>query len=152
VSDDAERADEQGGRKTAREQRYQRLKSLLFTKIAVRPVEATEDHILSILAIRRGREATLGRELFSDPAWDMLLELYAASLGKRRMTLADLARSIDVPESTIARRVTLLADRGLVSSSVDTDEAALLWIDLNSAGASAMKRLIDYWESAFRSI
>lgn len=60
-------------------------------------VDIREDHVLSILSGRRGREAAIGRELFSDPAWDILLELYAARLGQRRMFLRELARSIDTP-------------------------------------------------------
>jgi DNA-binding MarR family transcriptional regulator len=154
VSDDAEKRTnpELSDARTAHERRDETLRSLLLPKTAVHTGEATEDHILSILAVRRGREAALGRELFSDPAWDILLELYAANLGQRRMALPDLARSIDVPESTTSRWITALANRRLVVSSNDANDPSRLWIELTSAGAAAMKRLVDHWESAFRSI
>jgi len=115
-------------------------------------VHVTEDHILSILCVRRGREAAMGRELFSDPAWDILLELYAALLGGRKMTLGDVARSIDVPRSTIARWVSVLSDRQLILASVDVEDAAQLWLQLSPKGNAAMKNLVDQWGSAFRAI
>jgi DNA-binding MarR family transcriptional regulator len=127
----------------------QKLKSLL---LPASRMGVSEDHILSILAARRGREAALGRELFSDPAWDVLLELYAAKLGGRRMTTVDLARAIDMPESTTARWITALAERGLVVSSGDPEEQGSLSIRLTPAALSEMKHLLDYWEAAFRSI
>lgn len=131
--------------------RLQKLRALISPKTMLQAC-ATEDHVLSVLASRRGREAALGRELFSDPAWDVLLELYAAKLGERRIALAELARSIDTPLSTTRRWVNALAERGLVASSPDPAEPARLWISLSAQGASAMKRLMDCWASAFRSI
>lgn len=116
------------------------------------PVEITEDHVLSILAGRRGREAAIGRELFSDPAWDILLELYAARLGKRRMSARELARSIGIPESTIARWINVLCDRGLVTAMTERPERDRASIELSVQGLDVMQRLVSYWGSAFQSI
>jgi DNA-binding MarR family transcriptional regulator len=114
--------------------------------------EVTEDHVLSILCVRRGRDEVMGRGLFSDPAWDILLELYAARLGQRRMTLNELARSIGAPQSTVARWITVLTDKGLVIALTEADEAVRLWVELSAEGDAAMKRLVDHWGAAFRSI
>lgn len=128
------------------------LKGKLMLQQENLPVEVTEDHVLSILSGRRGREAALGRELFSDPAWDILLELYAARLGERRMTLRELARSIDIPESTTARWISVLSDRGFVIALNDRREMVEASIELSAQGLAVMKRLIGYWGSAFQSI
>jgi len=114
--------------------------------------EITEDHVLSVLASRRGREAAFGRELFADPAWDILLELFAASLGRRRMSRADLARAVDIPESSLIRWIHALAARGLVVSITEPVEHGITFLELTDSGAMTMKRLMDYWGSAFRSI
>lgn len=116
------------------------------------PVEVTENYILSILCVRRGREAAMGRELFSDPAWDILLELFAARLGCRRMTVDELARSIDMPRSTTARWIEVLSDRGLVTTVSDFGDRAKLWIELTAHGDATMTRLVDHWRSAFHSM
>jgi DNA-binding MarR family transcriptional regulator len=112
----------------------------------------TEDHVVSILILRRARDDLFGSTLFAEPAWDILLELFAAQLGGRRMSLRDIAVAIKVPESIAARWIAALADRGLVSSRIDLDQPALSWIGLTDKGAAQMKQLADHWRSAFLSI
>lgn len=102
--------------------------------------------------VRRGREAIFGRELFSDPAWDILLESYAAHLAGRGASVSDLAAAIGAPPTTAARWIAALTARGLVASEFDPKEPTRLWISLTSEGASKMKRLADQWGSAFVSI
>lgn len=72
----------------------------------------TEDQVASILQIRRKRSEVFGQGLFSDPAWDILLELFEAELAGRKTSLSDLA-SI-APQSTLARWVAALEERQLV--------------------------------------
>lgn len=76
------------------------------------PVNVTEDQIRSILKVRRGRSEIFGEGLFSDPAWDILLELLAARLGNRKMTLVELEQV--APRSVLARWVAELEERRLV--------------------------------------
>jgi DNA-binding MarR family transcriptional regulator len=141
------------GRKARRSKSaFEQLKSLLSPKTRHRRFEVTEDHILSILIARRGREAVFGPYLFSEPTWDALLELYAARLGKRRMSIADLSRVINIPRSTTVRWISALEDRGLVTSESDTKVPERTWIGLTDLGASKIKRLTDHWGAAFLSI
>lgn len=119
---------------------------------AARPaVELTEDHIVSLIMARRGREAIFGRHLFSDPAWDILLELYAAHLGDRAVFLAELATAIGTPRPTTKRWASALEAQGLVRCD-GTDRPDRLRISLTTDGASRMKQLADQWCSAFISI
>lgn len=140
-----------GHKKLGRESPFTQLKALL-SRAARSSVELSEEHIFLILAVRGGREDVFGRDLFSDPAWDVLLELYAAKLADRRTSASDLAAAIGTPQSTTARWIAVLADRGLVALDSDRLEPGRLWIGLTSDGAARMKRLADQWGSAFRSI
>jgi DNA-binding MarR family transcriptional regulator len=102
---------------------------------------------------RRGRDAVLGPNLFSEPAWDALLELYAAKLGNRRISLSELSRAINIPPSTTMRWITVLEGRGLITvSTSDTGGSGPVWIDLTKDGASKIKQLTDHWGAAFLSI
>ncbi len=83
----------------------------------VGPIEVTEDQIKSILEIRRGRSEIFGERLFSDPAWDILLELLAAMLGNRKLTLSDLDQV--APKSVLARWVAVLEERQLVTCELN---------------------------------
>lgn len=102
-------------------------------------VEVTEDQIKSILEVRRGRSQMFGEGLFSDPAWDILLELLAARLGERKLTLSDL-REI-APESVLARWVEELEERRLVNCDVNPFLPEQFWIRLSDMCAG---RLIQF--------
>jgi hypothetical protein len=96
----------------------------------------TEDQIASILQARRRRSKIFGEGLFSDPAWDILLELFAAWLGNRRVELSDLA-SI-APGSTLARWVAVLQERELVVCELDALCPDRFWISLSRECAAKM--------------
>lgn len=96
----------------------------------------TEDQIQSILKFRRMRSEIFGEGLFSDPAWDILLELYAAGLGKRRMTLRELA-SI-APETTLARWVSALEEKKLIVVEPDPSGTHRSWVGLSHECAAKM--------------
>ena len=89
----------------------------------------TEDQIESILQVRRKRAELFGAGLFSDPAWDILLELFAAELGKRKIGLADLAPI--APRSTLARWLAKLEEMSLVVCDVDPLQPEHFWVALS---------------------
>lgn len=128
------------------------LKALLFNKKLRRPPRLTEDHIRSVLLVRRARGPVLGENLFSEPAWDALLELYAAELGGRSMTLSDLARATDTPVSVMARWQAALENHRLTRSTVSPEDPSRVTISLTAEGSSKMEHLANHWGSAFVSI
>lgn len=130
---------------------FEQLKGLLARKRLQRPLNLTEDHIRSVLLVRRARSDILGKHLFSDPAWDILLELYSARLGGRKMSLGDVARAIETPQTTTKRWIAALEEHALVRSTIDP-ATNLNWISLTDAAAEKVKRLADHWGSAFVSI
>ena len=79
--------------------------------------QVTQDQVAAILQLRRKRSEVFGHGLFSDPAWDILLELFEAELAGRKTSLHDL--SSIAPESTLARWVAALEERRLVVCRLD---------------------------------
>lgn len=107
------------------------------------PVNITEDRVRSILDVRRGRSGIFGEGLFSDPAWDILLELLAARLGNRKVTLSEL--NTIAPKSVLARWIAELEDRGLVTCELNrfrTDEFRVALSD------NCTRRMIEFLSSA----
>ena len=102
-------------------------------------IDTSEQQIASILRLRWARSEVFGAGLFDDLAWDILLQLYAASLGHRKLRLRDLAET--APRSTLARWTAVLEERGLVSCRLDPLAPADLWIELSSAGEAKMAGL-----------
>lgn len=129
-----------------------RLKALLLGNANATSLELTEDHILSLLLVRRARDSVFSQDLFSDPAWDILLELYAANLTGRKVSLRELALAIRAPVPTTARWIAALAEHALVESNLDPLGSPNLQIMLSAKGARKMKGLADHWGSAFVSI
>ena len=52
--------------------------------------------------------------LFADPAWDILLDLYASSLEGRDVTVSDACIAASVPPTTALRYVKKLTKDGLI--------------------------------------
>jgi hypothetical protein len=80
-------------------------------------------------------------ELFGDPAWDVLLQLFAAKLDGRKIKLSALAAA--GPRSTLARWATVLHERGLISCDLGRLDSGDLWVELSATGAAKMSALFD---------
>jgi DNA-binding MarR family transcriptional regulator len=139
-------------RKQERRSPIEQLRLLLSRSEPRRLHSISEDHVLSILAMRRARDVIFGPGLFSDPGWDILLELYAAELGGRRLSLAEIARAIDTPQSTTARWIVELEKRGLVTTADDPANGLRVFAALSPDGRCRMKQLTDSWTCGFMSI
>lgn len=123
-----------------------------FLPKSARPFTPTEDHMRSILVARRARSEIFGEGLFADPAWDILLELYAANLGQRTIDLSELSRALELPSSIIRRWIAALEARGLLClASAPTVEDGATCV-LTTQAAERMERLAARWGSAFVSI
>jgi len=103
-------------------------------------VSNTEQDVELVLTLRRARSQILGEGLFSDPAWDMLLQLYLAKLRGRQVKLTDLVT--DVPDSTRARWASVLEERRLLRCRMDALVPSALWIELTETGTERMSRLL----------
>jgi hypothetical protein len=71
------------------------------------------------IAIRRRRNIVLGADLFGEPAWDFLLDLFVSQQKGHRLAVTDLAYGSGVPMTTGLRWVMVLEDRGLLTRSPD---------------------------------
>lgn len=87
----------------------------------------------SILSRRRLREQVFGNELFGEPAWDILLLLYAGASGPRQ-TIGRLADSACIPETTAVRWVDDLEKRDLVRRDYLPNDRRLALIELSASG------------------
>lgn len=99
----------------------------------------TPRHVDQILRLRRARADLLGAGLFSDPAWDILLQLYAAALRGRKIELTGVVT--DVPRSTLARWAVVLEEHGLVRCEAASLSTSSLPIALTPSGSATMSDL-----------
>lgn len=95
-----------------------------------------------LLMARRLREEVLGVELFSDPAWDILLDIYAAEARGERIQISSLAPMSGVPSSTARRWADKLVKLGLLRRDRDHRDHRLSYISLSQYGHDRIKLFI----------
>lgn len=103
---------------------------------------ATLTRIQAILRARRQRDQIFDSELFADPAWDILLELYAAELGQYRMSVSSLCIGSAVPATTALRWIKLLEKKRLLLRTADPSDGRRVYVSLSSEAVQSMERLI----------
>ncbi|GGE76379.1 winged helix DNA-binding protein [Sphingomonas prati] len=91
-----------------------------------------------ILRRRRLRDQFLGEGLFSDPAWDMLLDLAAARLEGSPVAVSSLCIAAAVPATTALRWIRALTQRGLMVRTPDAEDGRRVYITLSDDTATAM--------------
>ena len=98
----------------------------------------TEVRVRNIIRLRRRRERLFGSDLFAEPAWDMLLELYAEELAQRRECVSSLCYASGVPPTTALRWITLLEKTGWFARCADPLDQRRTFLSLTPKAAAAM--------------
>lgn len=93
---------------------------------------------------RRLREKLFGTDLFADPAWDMMLDLYAAQLEGNEVSVSSLCIAAAVPTTTALRWIKLLSQRGWLLRSHDPGDGRRVNMHLSG---SALEKLDRYFDS-----
>ena len=98
----------------------------------------TAAEVRALIRARRLRDQFFTPELFADPAWDMLLDLYAARLEYKLVAVSSLCIAASVPPTTALRWIKTLTDTGLFIRRADPQDGRRVFIELSDAGADAM--------------
>lgn len=130
----------------------------LMTKLGVQEKEAAaEDDVAAaiknpnsvhpsvlkaIIKARRNRQKYFEGDLFSDPSWDILLELTAAHIENRQESVTSVAIAASVPASTAIRKIRELADRGLLKRWTDPTDARRIFVALTDDAAKRMLAML----------
>jgi hypothetical protein len=98
--------------------------------------------VRSIIRGRRLRDQFFRGELFADPAFDMLLDLYAARLEGSRVAVSSLCIAAAVPATTALRWIRQLTEKGLFVRTADPQDGRRVYIGLSDDAARAMGRYL----------
>lgn len=100
----------------------------------------TARDVRQVIRQRRLREEMFESELFADPAWDMLLDLYAARLDRSRVSVSSLCIAAAVPATTALRWIKTLTENGLFERHADVHDARRIFVQLSEGATQAMHR------------
>ncbi len=90
---------------------------------------------------RRRRDARMGgtTELFGEPSWDMLLDLFIAQGRARPVSVSSACIASSTPQSTALRYVKLLEKMGLIRRAKDPQDGRRQYLELTDLGFSSME-------------
>lgn len=104
--------------------------------------------IREIIKLRRRREAFFGAELLADPAWDILLDLFAARIEGKSVSVSSLCIAAAVPATTALRWITGMTESGMLVRRQDPTDARRVFIELSEADA---KKMLEYFTELRKS-
>ena len=93
----------------------------------------------SIIQARALRRRFFDGEMFSDPAWDILLELYALKCEQVRISVSKLSVAAGVPATTALRWIDKLEADGLVVRCDDPFDGRRNWVELSDSACNDMR-------------
>lgn len=88
---------------------------------------------------RRKRDAMFEPAIFADPAWDILLDLFAESGFGRRVSMSSLCIAASVPTTTAVRCINAMVDQGMLAKSRDANDARRVLIELTDETRARMR-------------
>lgn len=98
--------------------------------------------VQQIYRARRRRGRHLSAELFGEPCWDMLLDLFAAHFDGAQICVSSLCIAAGVPSTTALRHLALLEKHALVVRRTDTADRRRVIIALTATGLEATRRAL----------
>lgn len=114
------------------------LARLATEPVATPPAAISSASVHALIRARQARERFLPAELFGDPAWDMLLDLFVARLEERAVSVSSLCIAARVPTTTALRWIRTLCDAGLFERRNDPADARRAFVSLSPDAAAAM--------------
>lgn len=96
--------------------------------------------IRRVLRHRRLRDEFFTGGLFEDPAWDMLLDLFAAELERAKVSVSSLCIAAAVAPTTALRWITRMTEAGLFERRPDPRDRRRAFMVLSPRASDAMRR------------
>ncbi|WP_114228794.1 hypothetical protein [Sphingomonas sediminicola] len=97
-----------------------------------------------ILKFRDLRIEVFDAQLFADPAWDMLLEIFLCDLTQQRISVSAACAGGRVPPTTGLRWAKLLEKRGLIKRRNDPLDSRRVHLSLTEEAFTKMRILMEH--------
>ena len=108
---------------------------------AVAPDIAARD-IRDAIRARRLRDQFFGGGLFEDPAWDMLLDLFAAELERGQVSVSSPCIAAAVAPTTALRWISRMSEAGLFERQPDPFDRRRAFMGLSDRASAGMRNYV----------
>jgi len=107
-----------------------------------RPVSPRAQYLRVLVAARADRDSLFQAGLFSDPAWEMMLDLAVAEASQRPISVTSLCIASGAPTTTALRRIDDLEAAGLVTRVPDACDRRRIIVHLTDLGRERMEAFV----------
>lgn len=90
---------------------------------------------------RRSRVKFIRSNLFGEPGWDILLDLFVARIDGKRISITSACAASDCPPTTSLRWISVLEGEGMVIREDDILDGRRSWVTISDSG---MKCMVEY--------
>jgi hypothetical protein len=85
----------------------------------------------------------IDQQLYGEPAWDMLLDLYLRQKAGTRSSVTSACIGSRAPHTTALRYVSALCDAGWLERVIDETDRRRNWLSLSPEGEARLDRYFD---------
>lgn len=111
----------------------------VFASRPEEPIAIDAGEIRQVIRARRLRDKQFGKGLFEDPAWDMMLDLFAAQLERAQVSVSSLCIAAAVPSTTALRWIARMTEAGLFERQPDPFDRRRAFMALSPSGLEGMR-------------
>lgn len=97
----------------------------------------------SLYAERRRRDRTFPTDIFGEPSWDILLDLFVARGEGRRVPTTSACIGAHVPPTTALRWLRLLEGHGMIEREEDERDGRRTFVRLSTKGMELVGKFLD---------
>lgn len=129
-------------------------RTLIEERLLADPVMAKDpsrrrlDHVRAILRGRLRRKGTFQQVRFSDPSWDMILELYVARREQRALAVSQLCELSGTSMTTALRHIENMEALGYLSRAADPGDRRRVLVAVLPALVTALEGWLDLQTAA----
>ncbi|MAF60786.1 MULTISPECIES: hypothetical protein [Sphingomonadales] len=107
------------------------------------PWKARAEAASRYLKLRSQRDAIAGPSLLSDPAWDMLLDLFVGHITGRDVSVTSACLASRRPATTSLRYIERMAKQGLIRREKDCNDNRKVYLRMTEKAFRAVAKWID---------
>ncbi len=116
------------------------------TATAAEATRSDDERLTTAIAwarIREERDRIFGADLFFDPAWNILLDLYISERRGAMVSVSSMCIASKVPSTTALRWLTMIEKRGLIGRRPDDYDRRRSFLFLTDAGRRKIEDTLD---------
>lgn len=106
------------------------------------PLASPEAHALRDYRTRRNRDRVFGADLFFDPAWEIMLDLFIARCRNKEICVSSACVASNAPPSTALRYLGLLIDQGIVIRRESESDRRMKQVSLSDRAFLQMSEIL----------